>query len=165
MRRALALTTMLVAAPVGGGPSANRPRHPFDFSAESVAVETVRNYLPRGPVRLEPRVWKNGAWTAARDSMTVRGLARALHASTLVSIDSVYVCPDSARPATCRLEGSDPVIEVDEPVIHGDSAHVVVRTWRRVESPYVPVGLGLYEFLLARQSGQWQVSSARVSVT
>jgi hypothetical protein len=116
--------------------------HPT-FRAESIIVVGA-------PVN--PRNWK-----PERTSEQLETITRGLDVG-VGRLEEVVECPQG--PRTCRMNDADMVIVVSEPGIVDGVAKVRLQVNAIRDDPRQRLGMGFYEFTLARTAAGWRVTDA-----
>lgn len=157
--RLAAAALSLLALAITHAPAAAQPDPRVEVSL--VALEHVRESLPRGRAVLDPRTLCQAGlvgWTCPAN-MPERVSSMDLE---LGSREFSYVCLQGSR--NCRVVGTDVLVEMEAPRIFGRSASIGVNVWWRTDDAARPVGHRRSVLHLQREGQAWRVVREEMGV-
>lgn len=157
IENAVAWRATLLALVAGMGvASPLAAQQPEETTAALLAVlRWERESLPRGSVALDPGPLcraRLARWSCSRE---VREVVAQLDMQ-LSSRAFSYVC--LGGPRSCRLVGTDVLVQMEEPSVRGREAEVLINVWWRTNRAELPVEQARTRFHLVRRSGEWRVT-------
>jgi hypothetical protein len=124
---------------------------------ERAAAAYSASHFISGDVAFDPRPNSDVGVIAPRTSDEAKALAGALRAKHVGDKSQFYSCTGSS-PRSCRVAGVDVVVSMNRPEVDGNTAFVIVRTYRPTQSTKAPVVREETRLRLEKQNDTWVVT-------
>ena len=149
------LFAFLLTAPI----SVVASQEPSDAAqVERAAAVYAAANLSAGRVAFDPT--PTGALSAetSRSSSDIAELAKLLKATTVAEQQSIITCTDR-NPSSCKMNGADVLVRIGRPNFVGDTAFVIVRTYRPTHSMRTPIVRADISLRAERRDSGWVVTA------
>ena len=125
---------------------------------ERAAAIYAAAHFSVGRVAFDPAPADVQSVQISRSSSDIAELAKLLKATSVAGQQTIISCADR-NPSTCKMNGADLLVKIGTPSFVGDTAFVIVRTYRPTHSLRTPIVRADIKLRAERRETGWVITS------